>query len=281
MKGAELKNGPPQARPTPPHHPRGREAGGRRGPPRPQARPGPRKLVDFDGPYGWKQAAINTGLLTFRPEGELGVPWAVRARHLPHRDRGALRGAHDGAGRRLARRGARPAHRGAPPRRRRRWPRTAPSSTGSRPGTSRGSTASSAHPPHDHPGRLRPATPRWWPTASSCCGAPGVNGPDALALAPACYAGLAQSARGRPPHPRAGGALPDGPTVPAPAIDGAVLLSHRGGDFQLSVGQDLSIGSQGYVNGVAHLVPTLSPSPSGCWSAPAAVYLKPLQRGKR
>jgi uncharacterized linocin/CFP29 family protein len=34
----------------------------------------------------------------------------------------------------------------------------------------------------------------------------------------------------------------DGPLVRAPAIEGGVLLSVRGGDYELTVGQDLSIG---------------------------------------
>ena len=36
--------------------------------------------------------------------------------------------------------------------------------------------------------------------------------------------------------------LVDGPIVWAPAADGAVVLSLRGDDFELSVGQDFSIG---------------------------------------
>jgi uncharacterized linocin/CFP29 family protein len=34
----------------------------------------------------------------------------------------------------------------------------------------------------------------------------------------------------------------DGAVVWAPAVDGAVVLSTRGGDFELVVGRDLSIG---------------------------------------
>jgi uncharacterized linocin/CFP29 family protein len=33
-----------------------------------------------------------------------------------------------------------------------------------------------------------------------------------------------------------------GPVVWAPAVDGAVVLSVRGGDFELVVGQDISVG---------------------------------------
>jgi uncharacterized linocin/CFP29 family protein len=36
--------------------------------------------------------------------------------------------------------------------------------------------------------------------------------------------------------------LLDGPLVWAPAVDGAAVLSLRGGDFELTVGQDFSIG---------------------------------------
>ncbi len=36
--------------------------------------------------------------------------------------------------------------------------------------------------------------------------------------------------------------LLDGPIVWAPAADGAIVLSMRGGDFELTVGQDFSIG---------------------------------------
>src|SRR5512147_3187155 len=37
-----------------------------------------RKLVDFDGPHGWQYAAVNTGHLTIRTDGGLGVPWGLR-----------------------------------------------------------------------------------------------------------------------------------------------------------------------------------------------------------
>ena len=36
-----------------------------------------------------------------------------------------------------------------------------------------------------------------------------------------------------------------GPVVWAPAVDGAVVLSQRGGDFELVIGQDFSIGYRG------------------------------------
>lgn len=70
----------------------------------------------------------------------------------------------------------------------------------------------------------------------------GVNGPYGIALGPRCYTGLTRStSRGYPviDHVRE---LLDGPIVWAPAADGAVVMSLRGGDFDLSVGQDFSIG---------------------------------------
>lgn len=71
----------------------------------------------------------------------------------------------------------------------------------------------------------------------------GVEGPYAIALGPRCYKGLTETTG-------SGGyrvydhvvKLLDGPAIWAPAIDGAVVLSTRGGDFELLVGQDFSIG---------------------------------------
>lgn len=70
----------------------------------------------------------------------------------------------------------------------------------------------------------------------------GVSGPYGIALGPRCYAGLTRStSRGYPviDHVRQ---LVDGPIVSAPAANGAVVVSLRGGDFELTVGQDFSVG---------------------------------------
>jgi uncharacterized linocin/CFP29 family protein len=75
----------------------------------------------------------------------------------------------------------------------------------------------------------------------------GVDGPYAIALGPRCYTGLVQAT--------GGGGYPtldlvrrvlDGPVIWAPAVDGAVVVSQRGGDFELTVGQDLSIGYESH-----------------------------------
>jgi uncharacterized linocin/CFP29 family protein len=70
----------------------------------------------------------------------------------------------------------------------------------------------------------------------------GVDGPFAIALGPRCYAGLMQATRGGYPLFELIRRILDGPVVWAPAVDGAVVLSMEGGDFQLTVGSDISIG---------------------------------------
>ena len=70
----------------------------------------------------------------------------------------------------------------------------------------------------------------------------GVTGPYAIALGPRCYTGLSKTTVGGFPVMEHVRRLLDGPLVWAPAVDGAVVLSLRGGDFELTVGQDFSIG---------------------------------------
>lgn len=70
----------------------------------------------------------------------------------------------------------------------------------------------------------------------------GVDGPFAVALSEHCYTSLTEATEGGYPvldHVRH---LVDGPLVWAPGLDGALVLSIRGGDFELTVGQDFSIG---------------------------------------
>lgn len=71
----------------------------------------------------------------------------------------------------------------------------------------------------------------------------GVGGPYAIALGPRCYTGvIEESEMGGYPvldHLRL---ILGGPVVRAQAVNGAVVVSLRGGDFELVSGQDLSIG---------------------------------------
>jgi uncharacterized linocin/CFP29 family protein len=71
----------------------------------------------------------------------------------------------------------------------------------------------------------------------------GVQGPYALILGPRCYTGVSQTTtKGGFPVLNHIQRMIDGPIIWAPAIDGAVLASQRGGDFELTVGRDFSIG---------------------------------------
>lgn len=71
----------------------------------------------------------------------------------------------------------------------------------------------------------------------------GIGGPYGIALGPRCYVGLTETTTG-------GGyrvydhvkRLLNGPLVWTPGIDGAIVLSVRGGDFELTVGEDFAIG---------------------------------------
>jgi uncharacterized linocin/CFP29 family protein len=66
----------------------------------------------------------------------------------------------------------------------------------------------------------------------------GVDGPYAIALGPRSYTGLTQAV--------GDGGYPVLNVVRAPAISGAVVMSQRGGDFELTVGRDMSIAYQSH-----------------------------------
>ncbi|MBX6373387.1 MAG: bacteriocin family protein [Acetobacteraceae bacterium] len=74
----------------------------------------------------------------------------------------------------------------------------------------------------------------------------GVGGPFAIALSEACYTGLTEATEAGYPVLEHVRRLVDGPIVWAPGLDGALVLSMRGGDFELTVGQDFSIGYLGH-----------------------------------
>lgn len=71
----------------------------------------------------------------------------------------------------------------------------------------------------------------------------GIEGPYAIALGPRCYEGLTETTnKGGYPVINMVMQQLDGRIIWAPAVDGAVVLSLRGGDFELTVGQDFAIG---------------------------------------
>jgi uncharacterized linocin/CFP29 family protein len=76
----------------------------------------------------------------------------------------------------------------------------------------------------------------------------GVDGPYAIALGPRCYTGLIQAVGdGGYPVLNVVQKMVDA-VVWAPAVNGAIVLSTRGGDFELTVGRDLSIGYQSHTD---------------------------------
>jgi uncharacterized linocin/CFP29 family protein len=85
--------------------------------------------------------------------------------------------------------------------------------------------------------------PRWAAMAVARLRDAGVEGPYGIALGPRCYAGILETTEdgGYPVLERLRLIL-GGPVSYAPAVDGAIVLSLRGEDFELSCGQDLAIG---------------------------------------
>ncbi len=82
----------------------------------------------------------------------------------------------------------------------------------------------------------------------------GVDGPYGIALGPRYYAGLTQATGdGGYPVLNVVRKLVDGPLVWAPAVKGAVVLSLRGGDFELTVGNDVSIAYQSHTDKAVRL----------------------------
>src|SRR6185312_2685949 len=74
----------------------------------------------------------------------------------------------------------------------------------------------------------------------------GVDGPYAVALSERAYAALSETTDGGYPVLEHMRRLVDGPMVWTPGLDGAAVVSLRGGDFELTVGQDFSIGYVGH-----------------------------------
>jgi len=91
-----------------------------------------------------------------------------------------------------------------------------------------------------------PADPRRYPDAVSQALAAlrmaGVGGPYALVLSAAAFTAVSETAdHGYPVRDRLA-AITDGPIIWAPGVDGAFVVSVRGGDLELCLAEDLSIG---------------------------------------
>jgi uncharacterized linocin/CFP29 family protein len=81
----------------------------------------------------------------------------------------------------------------------------------------------------------------------------GVNGPYALVLGAKPYTAAAATRDGGQPILRHLQHLVDAEIVWAPALAGAVVLSTRGGDFELHIGQDISIGYLSHTDAAVRL----------------------------
>jgi uncharacterized linocin/CFP29 family protein len=202
-----------------------------------------RKLVDFSGPHGWAFGGVNTGRLELIENGPVpGVPTAVRLVQPLVELRSPFqmkileldytaRGANDldldpiiAAAERVARAEDSAIFHGFPP------------------GHITGIVEASPHAPIPVESTLD--WPRAIVRAKEVLRAAGVTGPYALALGMKSYGELSVDAEdGYPLRRRIEGTVIDGPLVWAPALEGgAVLVSTRGGDYELTVGQDLSVG---------------------------------------
>jgi uncharacterized linocin/CFP29 family protein len=201
-----------------------------------------RKLVDFSGPHGWKVGGVNTGRLKpihkgpvpevqhalrdMQPLIELRSPFAMSIIELDY----AARGADDldldpviAAAERMA------------------LAEDTAVFSGFADAHIKGIIEASPHAPIEVKATLE--WPRAVVQAKAVLRASGMNGPYALALGPKAYAELtADSEDGYPLRRRIESNL-DGPLVWAPALlSGALLLTTRGGDYEITVGQDLSVG---------------------------------------
>jgi uncharacterized linocin/CFP29 family protein len=202
-----------------------------------------RKVVDFSGPHGWKLGSVNTGRLTTVGKGPLGgVSYAVRVVQPLVEVRApivlkimeldyASRGADDLDLDPVIAVAEQVAH-----------AEDTAIFHGFDGGDITGIIEASPHKPIAVNAILE------WPKAVvaglEVLRAAGVNGPYALALGLQAYDELdADSEDGYPLRRRFAETLPDVALIWAPALQGgAVLLSTRGGDYELTVGQDLSVG---------------------------------------
>jgi uncharacterized linocin/CFP29 family protein len=202
-----------------------------------------RKLVDFSGPRGWEFSATNLGRVTpldggpvdgvtavrrrVLPVVELRVPFALDREELRAADRGAQDvdlGPLDAAAKTIATAENRAVFHG--------W------DAGGITGITQASTLDSMT-----LGENCELYPRHVARAVESLLDAGVEGPYGLALGPAAYTRVLQTAEhgGYPllEHLRK---IIGGPLVWSPGVDGAVVVSLRGGDFLFESGEDLSIG---------------------------------------
>jgi uncharacterized linocin/CFP29 family protein len=206
-----------------------------------------RKLVDFSGPHGWEHSATALGRIETVPRALVDGVRPARRSVLPLVEPRAefsvarveleaiARGADDPdlesldeAARRIALAENVAVFQG--------WEEAGIT----------GIVAASPHDPIPLSGDLT-ACPRHIAAAVEVLLAHGISGPYGLALGPDVYKGVVETTEhgGYPlfDHLRK---ILNGPLVWAPGVDGAVVVSLRGGDFLLECGQDIAIGYEGH-----------------------------------
>ena len=206
-----------------------------------------RKLVDFAGPHGWEHSATSLGRTSVLagapvdgvtavqrrvlPVVELRAPFAVSRAELRDADRGAEDvdlDALDEAARRIATAENRAVFHGF---------------------EDAGITGIAQASTHDPIalGDECELYPRHVARAVEALLRAGVGGPYGLALGPTAYTRVLETSEhgGYPlfEHLRK---IIEGPLVWSPGVDGAVVVSQRGGDFLFEVGEDLSIGYESH-----------------------------------
>jgi uncharacterized linocin/CFP29 family protein len=82
--------------------------------------------------------------------------------------------------------------------------------------------------------------------------AAGVSGPYALVLDPETYRLLASDVGAYPSRQRVE-KLIEGPILQSQELEGGLLVSLRGGDFQMDVGQDVAVGYATHTTERVHL----------------------------
>jgi uncharacterized linocin/CFP29 family protein len=211
-----------------------------------------RKLVDFSGPHGWSYSATNLGRVAeiskvptdgvtalqrrVLPLVELRAVFTVSRSEVDDVDRGASDADLadlDKATRRIA------------------LAENISVFHGYKAGGIQGITERSSHEPIAFDGEYE-HLPTIVAKAVDVLRQAGIDGPFGLAIGPDGYTGIIETTE------HGGLLLLDhlrqilgGPVVWAPGVEGGVVLSLRGGDFELDSGQDLSIG---YLDHDAHIV---------------------------
>ena len=206
-----------------------------------------RPLVDVDGPHGWRHGAVDLGraeplpsspgvgvegrVRQVQPVVELRTPFRLGRAELDAAERGAddpdLQPLVD-----AARRAAEAEDRVV--------------FLGYRDGGITGSAEASPYPAlpiTDDYGEY----PRLAARAVAELRRAAVGGPYGIALGPRCYTGVVETTEhGGYPVLQHLHTILGGPVIWAPAVDGAVVVSLRGGDYRFSAGQDCAVGYAGH-----------------------------------